>query len=156
PCRAIATSSISASSPAPTSFRTSRCCAICCRRSLPRWRRPIRCLPPTSRARPSRVSDMIEMPPLQFAPTNGIRMGYYDARPKTDTPPVVLCHGWPELAFSWRHQIKALSEAGLRVIAPDQRGYGAADRPGPVEAYDMEHLTADLVGLLDHLKIDKA
>jgi pimeloyl-ACP methyl ester carboxylesterase len=99
---------------------------------------------------------MIEMPPLQFAQTNGIRMGYYEAGPKTDTPPVILCHGWPELAFSWRHQLKALSEAGIRVIAPDQRGYGATDRPEPVEAYDMEHLTGDLVGLLDHLEIDKA
>ena len=99
---------------------------------------------------------MIEMPPLQFAHTNGIRMGYYDAGPATDKPPVVLCHGWPEIAFSWRHQIKALSEAGIRVIAPDQRGYGATDRPEPVEAYDMEHLTGDLVGLLDHLKVDKA
>ena len=99
---------------------------------------------------------MIEMPPLQFAQTNGIRMGYYEAGPKTDAPPVILCHGWPEIAFSWRHQIKALSEAGIRVIAPDQRGYGATDRPEPVEAYDIEHLTGDLVGLLDHLKIDKA
>ena len=99
---------------------------------------------------------MIEMPPLQFAQMNGIRMGYYEAGPNTDKPPVILCHGWPEIAFSWRHQIKALSEAGIRVIAPDQRGYGATDRPEPVEAYDMEHLTGDLVGLLDHLKIDKA
>jgi pimeloyl-ACP methyl ester carboxylesterase len=99
---------------------------------------------------------MIEMPQLEFAQTNGIRMGYYDAGPNTDAPPVVLCHGWPEMAFSWRHQIKALSEAGIRVIAPDQRGYGATDRPEPVEAYDMEHLTGDLVGLLDHLRIDKA
>jgi non-specific protein-tyrosine kinase len=99
---------------------------------------------------------MIEMPELAFATTNGIRMGYYDAGPNSDEPPVVLCHGWPELAFSWRHQIKALSEAGIRVIAPDQRGYGATDRPEPVEDYDMEHLTGDLVGLLDHLKIDKA
>ena len=99
---------------------------------------------------------MIEMPPQQFAQTNGIRMGYYEAGPKTDTPPVILCHGWPEIAFSWRYQIKALGEAGIRVIAPDQRGYGATDRPKPVEAYDIEHLTGDLVGLLDHLKIDKA
>ena len=99
---------------------------------------------------------MIEMPPLQFAQVNGIRMGYYEAGPKSDKPPVVLCHGWPELAFSWRHQIKALSEAGIRVIAPDQRGYGATDRPEAVEDYDLEHLTGDLVGLLDHLKIDKA
>ena len=99
---------------------------------------------------------MIEMPPLQFAQTNGIRMGYYDAGPKSDKPPLILCHGWPELAFSWRYQIKALSEAGIRVIAPDQRGYGATDRPEAVEAYDLEHLTLDLVGLLDHLGIDKA
>ena len=49
-----------------------------------------------------------------------------------------------------------MGEAGIRVIAPDQRGYGATDRPEPVEAYDIEHLTGDLVGLLDHLKIDKA
>ena len=99
---------------------------------------------------------MIDMPPLRFVQTNGIRMGYYDAGPKTDTPPFVLCHGWPELAFSWRHQVKALSAAGFRVIAPDQRGYGATDRPEKVEDYDLEHLTGDLVGLLDHLGIDKA
>jgi microsomal epoxide hydrolase/non-specific protein-tyrosine kinase len=83
-------------------------------------------------------------------------MGYYDAGPRTDTPPLVLCHGWPELAYSWRHQIKALAAAGIRVIAPDQRGYGATDRPEPVEAYDLEQLTADLVGLLDHLGIEQA
>lgn len=99
---------------------------------------------------------MLTMPPIQYADINGIRMGYYEAGPKTDAPPMVLCHGWPELAFSWRHQIKALSEAGIRVIAPDQRGYGATSRPDKVEDYDMEHLTGDLVALLDHLKIDKA
>lgn len=99
---------------------------------------------------------MIEMPPLQFADVNGIRMGYYDAGPETDRPPMVLCHGWPEIAFSWRRQIKALSDAGIRVIAPDQRGYGVTSRPDKVEEYDLEHLTGDLVGLLDHLKIDKA
>ena len=99
---------------------------------------------------------MIEMPPPQFVQTNGIRMGYYEAGPKSDAPPIILCHGWPEIAFSWRHQIKALSEAGIRVIAPDQRGYGLTDRPDPVEAYDIEHLTGDLVGLLDQLRIEKA
>src|SRR5260370_8107082 len=96
---------------------------------------------------------MLEMPPLQFAQTNGVRMGYYEAGPKTDTPPVILCHGWPEIAFSWRHQIKALAAAVIRVIAPDQRGYGAPDRPAPVEAYDLAHLTADTVGLLPHLNL---
>src|SRR6202171_6506299 len=99
---------------------------------------------------------MIEMPPLQFAQTNGIRMGYYEAGPKSDTPPVILCAGGREIAFSRRHQIKALSEAGIRVIAPDQRGYGATGRPEPVEAYDIEPLTGDLLRPLGHLKIDKA
>ena len=99
---------------------------------------------------------MIEMPPLRYAQVNGIRIGYYDAGPASDAPPMVLCHGWPELAFSWRHQIKALAESGIRVIAPDQRGYGATDRPDSVEDYDIEHLTGDLVGLLDHLNIDRA
>jgi pimeloyl-ACP methyl ester carboxylesterase len=99
---------------------------------------------------------MIEMPPVRFADLNGIRMAYYDAGPQGDAPPLVLCHGWPELAFSWRHQIKALSEAGIRVIAPDQRGYGDTSRPPAVEDYDLDHLTGDLVALLDHLGIERA
>jgi microsomal epoxide hydrolase/non-specific protein-tyrosine kinase len=96
------------------------------------------------------------MPPIRFAAVNGIRMGYYEAGPADDRPPLVLCHGWPELAFSWRHQIEALAGAGMRVIAPDQRGFGATDCPQAVEDYDLEHLTGDLTGLLDHLGIDKA
>ncbi len=71
-------------------------------------------------------------------------------------PTVVLCHGFPELAYSWRHQIPALAAAGLRVIAPDQRGYGGSDAPEPIEAYDLEHLTGDLVALLDVLGIERA
>ena len=69
---------------------------------------------------------------------------------------MILCHGFPELAFSWRHQLKALAAAGRWVIAPDQRGYGLTSRPGPVEDYDIEHLTGDMVGLLDHLGAQKA
>ena len=99
---------------------------------------------------------MIEMPPLKFANTNGIRMGYYEAGPADGKVPVVLCHGWPEIAFSWRHQIKALGEAGIRVMAPDQRGYGVTDRPEKVEDYDLAHLTGDLVGLLDLLGVERA
>lgn len=71
-------------------------------------------------------------------------------------PAVVLCHGFPELAFSWRHQIGPLAEAGFRAVAPDQRGYGGSDRPEPASAYDIHHLTGDLVGLLDALGIEKA
>jgi pimeloyl-ACP methyl ester carboxylesterase len=99
---------------------------------------------------------MIEMPPLKFVDTNGIRMGYYEAGPGDGKVPVILCHGWPELAFSWRHQIKALGDAGIRVIAPDQRGYGATSRPEKVEEYDLDHLTGDMVGLMDHLAVERA
>ena len=80
--------------------------------------------------------------------TNGIELHVVEAGPE-EGPTVVLCHGFPELAYSWRHQIPALAEAGYRVLAPDQRGYGESDRPVPVEEYDILHLTGDLVGLLD-------
>jgi pimeloyl-ACP methyl ester carboxylesterase len=95
------------------------------------------------------------MPPVNHAQTNGVRMAYYDVGPKSGVP-VVFCHGFPELAFSWRHQLRAFEAAGRRAIAPDQRGYGLTSRPDTVEAYDMEQLTDDLVGLLDHLNIEKA
>ena len=99
---------------------------------------------------------MLDMPPLRYADLPGLRMGYYEAGPAADPTPLVLLHGWPELAFSWRHQIKAFAAAGRRVIAPDQRGYGATPGPEPVEAYDLDHLAGDVAHLLDRLKIDKA
>lgn len=71
-------------------------------------------------------------------------------------PLVVLSHGFPELAFSWRHQLPALSAAGYRAIAPDQRGYGRTSRPDAVEDYDIRHLSADLVAVLDALGEEKA
>ncbi len=64
-------------------------------------------------------------------------------------PVVVLAHGFPELAYTWRHQIPALAAAGYRVLAPDQRGYGGSSCPTPVVAYDIHALTGDLVALLD-------
>jgi pimeloyl-ACP methyl ester carboxylesterase len=96
-----------------------------------------------------------QMPPVQYVDTNGIRMAYYEAGPRGGIP-VIFCHGFPELAFSWRHQIKALADAGRWVIAPDQRGYGLTSRPAAVNSYDLEHLTGDLVGLLDYLNVEKA
>ena len=95
------------------------------------------------------------MPPVRYADTNGVRMAYWEVGPRQGTP-VVFCHGFPELAFSWRHQLKACEAAGRWAIAPDQRGYGLTSRPDEVEDYDMAHLCADLVGLLDQLGIDKA
>ena len=72
------------------------------------------------------------------------------------SPTVVLCHGFPELAYSWRHQMTPLAEAGFHVLAPDQRGYGHSSAPGEVEAYGIVDLTGDLIGLLDHFGKDDA
>jgi pimeloyl-ACP methyl ester carboxylesterase len=71
-------------------------------------------------------------------------------------PPVVLCHGFPELAFSWRHQIPVLAREGYRVIAPDMRGFGESSRPHEVEAYDVVSLCGDMTGLLDALGEESA
>ena len=98
---------------------------------------------------------MIAFPPPRTIRTNGIDMAVYESGPK-DGFPVVLCHGFPELAFSWRHQLPALAAAGYRAIAPDQRGYGGTSRPAGVTDYDMAHLTGDLAGLLDALDIHNA
>ena len=97
-----------------------------------------------------------QMPPVQHAAVNGIDMAYYEVGPRGQGTPLVFCHGFPELAFSWRHQLKACEAAGVWAIAPDQRGYGLSSRPEAITDYDMEHLTADLVGLLDHLGAAKA
>jgi pimeloyl-ACP methyl ester carboxylesterase len=71
-------------------------------------------------------------------------------------PAVVMCHGFPELGYSWRHQFPALVEAGFRAIAPDQRGYGASDAPRAIDKYGLEHLTGDMVAMLDTLGIERA
>lgn len=97
----------------------------------------------------------VQMPPAQKAAVNGIELAYYEVGPRRGVP-VVLCHGFPETAFSWRHQLKALEAAGRWAIAIDGRGYGLSSRPPRVEDYDMEHLTGDLVGLLDQLGVEKA
>lgn len=73
-----------------------------------------------------------------------------------DGPVVVLSHGFPELAYSWRRQIPALAAAGYRVLAPDQRGYGRSTRPAAVTDYDITQLTGDLVALLDDAGAERA
>jgi len=87
-----------------------------------------------------------------FVRTNGIRMHVHEAGAGY---PVLLCHGFPEIWYSWRHQLKALAAAGFRAIAPDQRGYGETDQPEPIEAYSLRNLVADLTGMLDRLGIDR-
>ncbi len=88
-----------------------------------------------------------------FASTNGIKMHYVEAG---SGPLVVLCHGWPESWYSWRHQLPALAEAGFRVVAPDQRGYGQTDKPEAIEAYNILNLVSDIVGLVNSLGQERA
>ena len=92
-------------------------------------------------------------PKPAFATINGIQMAYYE---QGEGRPVVLLHGFPELAYSWRHQLPALAKAGFRAIAPDQRGYGRTDVPEGVESYGIDTLIADVHGLLDALSLDSA
>jgi epoxide hydrolase A/B len=89
--------------------------------------------------------------------TNGITLRVFEhGEVRPGRPPVVLCHGFPELAFSWRHQALALADAGHRVLVPDMRGYGGSSRPADVDAYDVLTLCADLAGLLDDAGADDA
>ena len=86
-------------------------------------------------------------------PTNGIELAVYE---QGAGPAVILLHGFPELAFSWRHQFPALASAGFRAIAPDQRGYGASDVPTEIDDYRVEALISDLEGLMDALGLETA
>ena len=89
----------------------------------------------------------------RHAVVNGIRMHYVE---QGAGAPVVFCHGFPGLWFSWHRQIPALAEAGHWVLAPDMRGMGQTEAPAAPEAYGVDAITADLLGLLDHCGIDKA
>jgi pimeloyl-ACP methyl ester carboxylesterase len=81
----------------------------------------------------------------RFVQTNGIRMHVAE---HGSGPLVILCHGFPESWYSWRHQLQALADAGYRVVAPDMRGYGQTDAPADVAEYSMLHLVGDIVGLV--------
>jgi pimeloyl-ACP methyl ester carboxylesterase len=85
--------------------------------------------------------------------TNGIELNVVE---EGAGPLVVLCHGFPELAFSWRKQIPVLAGAGFRVVAPDMRGYGRSSVPAQVDAYDVVTLCGDMTGLLDALGEESA
>ena len=80
--------------------------------------------------------------------TNGIRMHVAEAG---RGPLVVLCHGFPESWYSWRHQLEAVAAGGFHAVAPDMRGYGQTDAPAEIEAYTLLHLAGDMVGLVEAL-----
>ncbi|WP_413664678.1 alpha/beta fold hydrolase [Microbulbifer sp. CNSA002] len=96
------------------------------------------------------MSRILDFPTPTLISVNGIELEVFEAGQQNTGNPVVLCHGWPEHAFSWRHQIPALAAAGYHVIVPNQRGYGNSSCPAEVTSYDIEQLTGDLAALLDH------
>lgn len=73
-----------------------------------------------------------------------------------DGPPVVLLHGFPETAYCWGTVARELADAGLRTVAPNQRGYSPQARPDGVDAYRIDHLVADVAGILDALNLPAA
>lgn len=100
------------------------------------------------------VNSVVEYPTQFPLPTlvavNGGVLEVFESGQENKGNPIVLCHGFPEHAYSWRYQIPALVKAGYHVIVPNQRGYGNSSRPTEVTQYGIEHLTGDLVALLEH------
>jgi pimeloyl-ACP methyl ester carboxylesterase len=94
-----------------------------------------------------------DFPAPRFVDSNGIRLAVHEAG---SGPSVILLHGFPELAYSWRHQLPALAAAGYRAIAPDLRGYGRSDKPPAVGDYRLDILLDDLTGLLDAYDLRQA
>jgi pimeloyl-ACP methyl ester carboxylesterase len=84
---------------------------------------------------------------------NGVKIHFAEAG---EGPLVILCHGFPESWYSWRHQLQALAEAGYHAVAPDMRGYGRTDKPDEIERYTIFHLTGDMVALAAALSPGKA
>ncbi len=96
----------------------------------------------------------LDIPKSSYIETNGInlhvmRVGHEGGEP------VLMLHGFPEFWYGWQAQIPALVEAGYHLIIPDQRGYNLSDKPDGVEAYRIENLVADVIGLIDALGYDK-
>ncbi|MEZ0539751.1 alpha/beta fold hydrolase [Fibrella arboris] len=91
----------------------------------------------------------------RYVQTNGIRLHVVEAGP-ADGPLVILLHGFPEFWYGWRAQIDALAQAGFRVWVPDQRGYNLSDKPFGCQAYSIDRLVADVVGLIDAAGAQKA
>ena len=89
-----------------------------------------------------------------FYRNDGFTLAYYEMGPHDGTP-ILLVHGWPELAVSWSNQMPALADAGYRAIALDLRGFGRSDAPHEVAHYGITQLTSDLEALMDHLGLER-
>ncbi|MDF1667406.1 MAG: alpha/beta hydrolase [Planctomycetota bacterium] len=102
------------------------------------------------------MSNRADFPRPTLISVNGVDLEVFEAGQENAGKAIVLCHGWPEHAYSWRYQVPALAAAGYHVIVPNQRGYGHSSCPSEVTAYDIEHLSGDLVALLDHYGYEDA
>ena len=91
---------------------------------------------------------------FSYLKTNGVTLHAAEAGPE-DGPLVILLHGFPEFWFCWHGQIGPLADAGFRVLAPDMRGYNLSDKPKGIEAYDLDELAKDVIGLADALGREK-
>lgn len=100
--------------------------------------------------------DTPHFPAATLVSVNDVELEVFEAGRENAGNPIVLCHGWPEHAYSWRYQIPALADAGYHVIVPNQRGYGNSSCPAKVTDYDIAHLTGDLIALLDHYRYKDA
>jgi len=114
---------------------------------------PFNVLPRKLALQPAKHKTFVTFPEPYFVTSNGIRIAVYE---QGEGAPVVFLHGFPELAYSWRHQLPAIAAAGYRAIAPDLRGYGRSDKPDGVENYGIQALVGDITGLLDALELDAA
>ena len=86
--------------------------------------------------------------------TNGINLHVVQAGDPNGTP-IILLHGFPEFWYSWRNQIEPLTQAGFRLYMPDQRGYNLSDKPKNVADYNLDTLADDIIGLIDHIGVEK-
>jgi microsomal epoxide hydrolase/non-specific protein-tyrosine kinase len=98
---------------------------------------------------------MASFPEPRLVDAGGVKLAVYEAG-EPDAPPIVLVHGWPEIAYSWKNQMPALAQAGWRAIALDLKGFGLSGAPKDKALYDIRHMTDDLARLLDALGLDRA
>ncbi len=101
---------------------------------------------------------MNDFPKPEIVDANGVNLAIYEADGDAARarPPVILVHGWPEIAYSWKNQLPALARAGFRAIAVDLKGFGRSDAPADTSLYDIRHMTDDLAALLDALQLRSA
>ena len=105
-------------------------------------------------ARAENIGGTVSFPIKEYdIATNGISLHVTE---QGDGPVVLFCHGFPDTAYTWRRQMKAVAAAGYRAVAPDMRGYGRSSAPADANLYTPLHTAGDLVGLLDALKLSSA